>query len=152
MLRLKQVMDELGIPQKALVNASGFGKSQVSLTLNKGVLPVDAGKFIAGVTKLLDYYPRLQTWLTDNNVLIEELCLPVPDATAKPATGANLERALCEIAGQAVLMASVPRETVIGLARATGHLLDQLRSLNGADTPYTLRIESEACALLTERR
>jgi len=152
MLRLKQVMDELNISQKALVNASGFGKSQVSLTLNKGVLPVNAEKFIAGVTQLQRYYPRLQEWLQANNMTIEELCQPVPDATAQPATGANLERALCEIAGQAVLMVAVPRDTVIGLARATGHLLDQLRHLNGEDAPYTLRIEAEACALLTERR
>lgn len=152
MLRLKQVMDELNIQQKALVLISGYSKTQVSLSLNKGVLPVDADKFCAGVATLVERFPRLQEWLQANNMTVEELCQPVLDATAQSATGANLERALCEIAGKAVLMASVPRETVIGLARATGHLLDQLRHLNGEDAPYTLRIEAEACALLTERR
>lgn len=147
MLRLKQVMDELKIPQKSLVTATGLSKTQISLTLNSGKLPVNEDKFKAGAVNLVRDTPEIVEWLVERSMNVERLfesLAVAADETESP----RLERALCEVAGRAVLMVSVPRETVIGLARAAGLLLDKLHSLAGADAPYTIRIEAEACAML----
>ncbi|MDK9716712.1 MAG: hypothetical protein OEL57_02250 [Trichlorobacter sp.] len=148
MLRLKQAMDELKIPQQAFVAASGWSKTQVSLTLNSGKLPANAGKFAADVQAFAETRPELIAWLGCRGLTVPALCDNLAEPAADNSATADLERALCEVAGRAVLMVSVPRETVIGLARVAGLLLDKLHSLAGADAPYTLRIEAKACAML----
>lgn len=149
MLRLKQAMDELKIPQQAFVAASGWSKTQVSLTFNSGKLPANADKFRADVMAFVEINTELTAWLAARNLLVSSLWDNLAEPAADNSTPADLERALCEVAGRAVLMVSVPRETVIGLARVAGLLLDKLHSLAGADAPYTMRIEAKACAMLT---
>jgi len=148
MLRLKQAMDELKIPQQEFVKQSGWSKTQVSLTLNSSKLPANADKFRADVMAFVEVNTELASWLTERDLLISSLWDNLAEPAADAVVTADLERALCEVAGRAVLMVSVPRGTVIGLARAAGLLLDKLHSLVGADAPYTIRIEAEACAML----
>lgn len=150
MLRLKLAMDELGIPQQEFVKCSGWSKTQVSLTLNSGKLPANADKFRADVMAFVEIHTELTAWLAERDLLVSALWDNLAEPAADAAAPADLERALCEVAGRAVLMVSVPRETVIGLARAAGLLLDKLHSLAGADAPYTIRIEAEACAMLRQ--
>lgn len=147
MLRLKQAMDELKIPQQAFVAASGWSKTQVSLTFNSGKLPANESKFTADVQAFAETRPELIAWLGERGLAVPALCDNLAEQPDNSAP-ADLDRALCEVAGRSVLTASVPRETVIGLARVARLLLNKLHSLAGADAPYTMRIEAAACAML----
>lgn len=77
MLRLLVCMEECGIPQKDLVTATGWSKTQVSITLNTGRLPVNADEFRADVTRFVVDHDLIPGWLDANGVAIADLFLPV---------------------------------------------------------------------------
>lgn len=164
MLRLKLALDECDIRQKALCEATGFGKTQISLTLSSGKLPANADKFTAGIATLAFTTPALGEWMDRNNMTVADLCkdiweedpnqggsqtapLPLP----APAT---LPRLLCDIAGRAVLNGDddPQNEMIIRLARAVDYLHTTLLDLVGDGAPYIARTEAAAAAILKGER
>lgn len=159
MLRLKLALEECGIKQKALCDATGFGKTQVSLTLSTGKLPANADKFLEGVTKLVAADNRLTDWLVDRGSLsVHSLCDILSDPGQSPAPAAltvnpglnELECILYEIAGRAALAPddSLNNRVIIMMAQATIHLRRKMANMAGHDAPWTLRTEAEAAAIL----
>lgn len=154
MLRLKLALDECGIKQKALCDASGFGKTQVSLTLSSGKLPANAEKFRVGVRDLVEGNICLVEWLDRNNMTVPDLCKDIweedPDTLPLPAP-ATLGRLLCDIAGRAVLNDGdeFAVEIIIQLARTVSYLHREMSILVGHDAPWMVRTEAEAAAILT---
>lgn len=138
MLRLKQALEECGIQQKALAEITGFGKTQISLTLNSGKLPANRDKFVNGVFALVGQENGLSDWLVLNHLDTADLCSPVggPAAAAPADHSADLERTLCEIAGRTVLAVNEGPDMTLRLARATAFLHTALRTLVGQDTPW----------------
>lgn len=156
MLRLKQALEECGIKQKALCEATGFGKTQISLTLSTGKLPANADKFLAGVTALVAADNRLTDWLVDRGSLsVHSLCDILPDpgqdepVLPLPAP-ATLDRLLCDIAGRAALenFDDPIAELIIRLARTTSYLHRKMAVMAGQDAPWMLRIEARAAEIL----
>lgn len=87
MLRLKLALEECGIKQKALCDATGFGKTQVSLTLSTGKLPANAEKFLNGVSQLVDADNRLIDWLVDRDLTTVDLCDIITDPDQASTSG-----------------------------------------------------------------
>lgn len=73
MLRLKQCFEECGIPQKDLVTATGWSKTQISITFSTGRLPVNAERFRADVTDFAANDVRIREWLAVSNLEIADL-------------------------------------------------------------------------------
>jgi hypothetical protein len=123
MLRLKQAINDCGISQQAVVQATGFSKTQVSLTLNRGALPVNAEKFTDGVVALVQREPKLEDWLSERNFNVERLFDNLAEnqksVEAKPTDLAHL---IYRLAGQATIDGGLGRETALRLVKAT-HLL-----------------------------
>ncbi|MDD2853882.1 MAG: hypothetical protein PHY09_18495 [Desulfuromonadaceae bacterium] len=160
MLLLKLALDECGIKQKVLCDATGFGKTQVSLTLSTGKLPANADKFLDGVNKLVAADNRLTDWLVDRgNLSVHSLCdiISEPGQVAAPiAANTNpalngLECLLYEIAGRAALAPddSLNNKVIIMMAQATIHMRRKMAAMVGHDAPWTVRTEAEAAAILT---
>ncbi|MDA8428160.1 MAG: hypothetical protein M0T70_02785 [Geobacteraceae bacterium] len=80
MLRLKAVLDELKIPQQALVQASGWSKAQVSISLSSGKLPANAEKFIADVIAFINATPVIEEWLKLTGLTSGDLFQQVDDS------------------------------------------------------------------------
>ncbi|MFA7465064.1 MAG: hypothetical protein WCY54_08405 [Syntrophales bacterium] len=122
MLRLKEALKDCGIQQQELVKVTGFGKTQVSLTLSTGKLPVGEEKFRGGVSSLVEASTGLQGWLEKRGLNVDSLFEVVeePDVNAQPA---ELDAALINFAGRVALGQSLnPRET-LSLIRISRHLL-----------------------------
>jgi len=157
MLRLKMAIDECGIQQKELVETTGFGKTQVSLTLNTGKMPANADKFIHGVDTLVNRHTSLQEWLIHNNMGFTELFQEAYEISAdepipyelNPALN-PLESALYEIAGRAALAldGNPNNTTIVRMAQAFLHLRQRHAQMIGFDSPFVVRTESEAAAIL----
>jgi hypothetical protein len=148
MLRLKQAMDELKIPQQAFVAASGWSKTQVSLTLNSGKLPANSAKFASDVQDFAENHPELVKWLGERGLAVPALMddLSLPENAAEPSP--DLERVLCEIAGRAVLAAEGCNNLVLSLVRVSSHLHRTLTGLVGEDSPWVARTETEIFEIL----
>ena len=147
MLRLKQVMDELKIPQKRLVTATGLSKTQISLTLNSGRLPVNEDKFKDGAASLVRDTPEIIEWLAERSMNVERLFESLAVA-ADETKSLSLDKALWEVVGRAVLIQPEPEETIIALARIAGHLMGEIRHLAGHEAPYVARLETQVCGWL----
>lgn len=152
MLRLKQALMDCGISQQALVKASGYSKALISRTLTFGVLPQDADKFKAGVARLVGDDARLIDWLNDRHMHTEDLYAkvynPSPFALALNPAFNELECALYELAGRAVLSADGLSGLVIRLVQATIHLRRKMAETVGHDSPFVERTETELMAIL----
>lgn len=156
MLRLKQALEECGIKQKALCEVTGFGKTQISLTLSTGKLPANAEKFLAGVTELVAADNRLTDWLADRGSLsVHSLCdiLPDPgqDESVLPLPApATLPRILCDIAGRAALenFDDPQAEMIMRLARTISYLHRKMGAMAGHDAPWTIQTETRAAEIL----
>ncbi|BCS55163.1 hypothetical protein [Geobacter sp. SVR] len=151
MLRLKQAMDELKIPQQEFVKYSGWSKTQVSLTLKSGKLPANSAKFAADVQNFAEHHPEIIHWLGERDLDVPALleCLDTPAAESAP----DLERVLCEIAGRQVL--AIPNEDnglVVRLIRTNHYLYSHLCELMGKDAPYMTRLTAEAVGMLENER
>ncbi|BCS54527.1 hypothetical protein [Geobacter sp. SVR] len=149
MLRLKQAMDELKIPQQEFVKYSGWSKTQVSLTFKTGKLPADSAKFAGSVVLFAcEARPEIEAWVAEQGLIVENLLDNLDDSAAPPAP--DLERCLCEIAGRAMLANATSRSMVIDLARACDLLRRRLVDLVGPDAPYMVKIEGEVSKLLRQ--
>ncbi len=160
MLRLKQALADCRIPNQALVKISGCSKALISRTLASGVLPPqDAEKFKAGVLELVGQDNGISGWLVSNGFQTEDLfdAIPDPGVAAVPINPAlnELECALYELAGRAALTAVVPSvvplkmsQTILKMAQATIHLRRKLAETVGHDSPFVVRAEAEAAAIL----
>lgn len=73
MLRLKACLDECGIPHKDLATATGWSKTQISITLNSGRLPANAEKFRDDVHNFIVADYRIRNWLDTSGLQIVEL-------------------------------------------------------------------------------
>lgn len=145
MLRLKEAINDCGIQQTAIVEATGFGKTQVSLSLKTGKLPADAAKFTAGVIALVNREPKLIAWLDERSLavpaLLDDLAaegtltLPTPDPEALITT----------LAGRVVIGEKVAAHEIIKLTRVAHYLLGQIRFHAGLAAP---EIRAEAAAIL----
>lgn len=93
MLRLKGFLEELKVPQMAVVNATGWSKTQISLTLSTGKFPADADKFRADVLAFIKGNATILAGLSLTGWAPEDLLQVVEDA---PTPGVN---ALGEIKG-----------------------------------------------------
>lgn len=150
MLRFKQAMDKLKIPQQEFVKYSGWSKTQVSLTLNSGKLPVDSAKFASNVVLFaLEVRPEIGEWVTAQGLIIESLLddLSMPESEPAP----DLERVLCEIAGRSLLCIPASegdKNLITRLASVSHYLFTALRDLAGEDAPYMARVEAGAVGLL----
>lgn len=155
MLRLKLALEECGIKQKALCDATGFGKTQISLTLSTGKLPANAEKFRRGVFTLVAEKNGLMGWLTSHDMTAADLCKDAWEEETDPVlplpSPATLPRLLCDIAGRAVLNSDETgsSEMIIRLARATSYLHRKMADMVGHDAAWTVRTEAEAAAILT---
>ena len=143
---------ETGVSQQALVKASGYSKALISRTLTSGVLPQDADKFKSGVARLVGDDARLIDWLNDRHMHIEDLYAKVRDPeaaapTANPALN-ELESALYEIAGRAVLAADSSANMVLRLTQMTLFLRRKIAETVGHAAPWTLKTEADALAIL----
>jgi len=151
MLRLKQVLSDCGIPNQALVKASGYSKALISRTLTSGVLPQDAEKFKAGVARMVGDDARLIDWLNDRHMHIEDLYAKIRDpeepAPVNPALN-ELECALYELAGRAALAADSMNGAFLRMAQATIYLRRKIAEMVGHDAPWTTQVEAEAIAIL----
>ncbi|MFZ2948072.1 MAG: hypothetical protein WA003_01185 [Desulfuromonadaceae bacterium] len=165
MLRLKQAMDECKILQQSLASASGWSKTQISLTLNSGKLPANSAKFANDVVMFVSHNPPLKKWLETNGLAVDALLKDVWEEDVTPLNPplskggsetlplpapASLPRLLCDIAGRAVLNDSDDdaNEMIIQLARTTSYLHREMAVLVGADAPYMIRVEAQAAAIL----
>lgn len=151
MLRLKQVMNECGIPQKLLVEATGFGKSQISQTLSTGKLPADVDKFRKGVARLIEGNDCLVEHMKMTYMEIDDLLETVSEqaAPAVPPLFAMREE-LYRIVGSAVLLRQpVELDQLIRMADTILYLRGTLGNLVGPDAPFTLNTETEAFKILT---
>lgn len=146
MLKLKEALKACNIKQTALVAATGFGKTQVSLTLKSGKLPVDDVRWRAGVATLIKQTPALQQWLDASG--LEEHDLYESDETVVKAPAQSLEQALCEITGRAVLSGRGDSTLVTRLARTVYYLFVSLRDVVGDASPYASHKESAALEIL----
>lgn len=159
MLRLKQALEECGIKQKALCDATGFGKTQISLTLSSGKLPANVDKFTAGIATLAFTTPALGEWMDRNNMTVADLCKdvweedPAADTLPLPAP-ATLPRLLCDIAGRAVLNGDddPQNEMIIRLARVIDYLHTTLLDLVGDGAPWMERTEAATVSILKGER
>lgn len=148
MLRLKQAMDDCNIKQKAFCTASGWSKTQVCLTLNTGKLPANSAKFASDVVHFACDNPALDEWLKNQGLEVEAL-LDDLSQPAAPKADPDLERALAEIAGRALLNHHPYSYMVTCLARGANHLLKKLTDLTGEDNPYLKRTKAEVIAMLS---
>ena len=126
MLRLKQALHDCGIPQKKVVEATGFGKTQVSLTLSTGKLPADEDRFKDGVVQLVKEATLLGSWLANRSMNVERLF----DAITPPASGhppldkggaggvIDLETQLYALAGRACINGGLSSGTALRLIKA----------------------------------
>jgi hypothetical protein len=90
MLRLKACLDELKIPQQALVQGTGWSKAQVSISLSTGRLPANTEKFITDVISFVNDTPAIGEWLTLMGFTTGDLFQQVDDA-GLPQTNGNGE-------------------------------------------------------------
>lgn len=135
---LKQCITELKISQKSVAEGIGWSRTAVNLFLNQGRIPVDAERFRAGVRRFVEQNPEIDTWLTENGRLIEELFMP-------PAACVDLEEMIIDLVGFAALYG--PRtDTLNRFARVSQYLLECLRAVT-----ETAEIEAEAARLLGMR-
>ena len=119
MLRLKLALRDCKIPQKAVVDATGFGKTQVSLTLSTGKLPADGDKFANGIHRLVSMTPALQEYLKGNEMPIEMLFDLVEETPIAPKTApADLNTQLCTLAVRAYLDGGLSRGNALRLVKA----------------------------------
>jgi hypothetical protein len=152
MLRLKQAIDDCKIQQKSVVEATGFGKTQVSLTLKTGCLPADAKKFMDGVYQLISESQLLCDWLSKNQLAANQLFDAVEggrDVACNVSTEAPQERLgnmVATIAGRACIDPElICPEDIVRLARTATYLTLQLTYHAGFAAPEILR---EAAAIL----
>lgn len=87
MLRLKTCLDELKIPHQALVQATGWSKTQVSITLSTGRLPANSEKFIADVLRFVYDTQVIRDWLKLMQLSVSDLFQQVEDATLPRMNG-----------------------------------------------------------------
>lgn len=138
MLRLKQALDECGIPQKSVVEATGFSKTQVSLTLSSGKLPADAERFMNGVYELISDSPRLCDWLKEHHSAASQLFEEIPSGPPLSKGGADRrgdlsadpETIIVCLAGKEAIE-GLEQIEIIRLARAAHYLLIQARYYAG---------------------
>jgi hypothetical protein len=153
MLRLKQALDECEIPQQALVVASGWSKTQISVTLNSGKLPANSAKFSNDVVMFVNHNPPLKKWLETNGMAIDALLKDVweemPETLPLPSP-ASLPRLLCDIAGRAALenFDDPQAEMIMRLARTTSYLHRKMADMAGHDAPWTIQTETRAAEIL----
>lgn len=131
MLRLKEALKECGIRQQEVVRATGFGKTQISLTLSSGKLPAGEEKFKAGVIELVAG-TKLGEWLEKRGMRVESL-FEVVTAAEEPAgaspTSADLDTALINYAGLVALGQSLNSDEALSLIRVSRYLLFKVRCL-----------------------
>jgi len=125
MLRLKQALIDCGIQQKAVVAYTGFGKTQVSLSLSSGKLPADAERFKDGVVKLVGE-SKLFAWLDEHGMNVDQLFEDVGNPPRSPfhevGSEEDLNQSLYNIAGRAALDGGLSRTTALRLVRAVHFL------------------------------
>lgn len=138
MLRLKQALNDCKVPQQAFVAASGWSKTQVSLTLNTGNLPKDKGKFAAAVVTFALGNPLLVKWLDDRQLPPESLLETIPGTTAPAALAHQpedeMETVLVYLIGKATIGA-VEGADAVRLAMAAHYLYGQARYYAGFQAP-----------------
>ncbi|MDD5106080.1 MAG: hypothetical protein PHC49_10735 [Desulfuromonadaceae bacterium] len=157
MLRLKLALDECKIPQQALVTASGWSKTQISLTLNSGKLPANSAKFSNDVVMFVNHNPPLKKWLEVNGLamdaLLKDVWEEIPDTLPLPLPApASLPRLLCDIAGRAALLDDDSSVMIIRLARTIDYLHTTLRDLVGEGAPWMARTEAVSVTMLKGER
>lgn len=148
MLRLKQALTDCGIQQKALITATGFGKSQISQTLSSGQLPANADKFKNGVYHLIAEENGLSEWLLNNGLqshqLFDNLSQPAV-AAEPPAYPPDFDQSLIFLTGKNIL-GGLDRVDVIQLCRAANFLADAVRYHSGLRASDILRGAAEILA------
>lgn len=122
MLRLKQCLDDCRIKQQELVRASGWSKTQISLTLKTGILPVNNEKFRADVHAFVVGHPRISLWLNDHRLTPDDLLCDT--ATSPVESDCNIEQMILAIAGRAAICSG--DNNIVNLARAALYLLEQI--------------------------
>ena len=144
MLRLKQALQECGIPQKVFVDASGWSKTQISLTLGSGKLPAGRERFVSDVMRFVQTHDELASWLAERSLpavaLLETGEKPGPGTgdkgrkgeksfapTQSPVPGPGLYDRLLMIAGEAAMFPDdIAAVDIIVLTRACSYLLMRL--------------------------
>lgn len=158
MLRLKQALQECGILQKAFGEASGWSKTQISLTLGSGKLPADKERFVSDVIRFVQMNEPLAEWLGVQNLpavaLLETvgstpLTLQNDPVDAQNLTaGPCLQDRLLLIAGEAAMFPDdIDVADIITLTRACSYLLLRLEPFMIGDEP-THYIESRVMDIL----
>lgn len=132
MLRLKQCLDDCRIRQQELVRASGWSKTQISLTLKTGILPVNNEKFRADVHAFIVEHPQISSWLATNGLTPDDLLRDTATDSVKANDG-NIEQMILAIAGRAAICTG--DNDIVQLARTAWYLLEQIHIHAGAAGP-----------------
>jgi len=124
MLRLKQALKECGINQQAVCRATGFSKTQVSLTLSTGKMPVGAEKFRDGVIELAER-TDLDALMKQRGMTVDQLfeVIEEPGKEVKTDAQSELDTALINYAGRVALGQSLNSKEMLTLIRISRHLL-----------------------------
>lgn len=148
MLRLKQCLNDCKVPQQAFVAASGWSKTQVSLTLKTGNLPKDKATFATAVVAFALGNPLIIKWLDDRQLHPESLLETIPFPPAPPARAdqpeCNMETLLVYLVGKATI-GGVENSDVVRLAMAAHYLYTAARHYAGFQLP---EIDAELADIL----
>lgn len=89
MLRIKQIIDELRLPQQTVANLTGWSKTQISITFNSGEFPKDAERFRASIRAFVEITQPILDWLAERSLpldaVFDNVAAPLPAEI--PGTG-----------------------------------------------------------------
>jgi transcriptional regulator with XRE-family HTH domain len=74
MLRIKQIIDELGITQQTVADKTGWSKAQISLTFNNGKFPANADRFKVDMAVFAKETPAIWELMQTRSIGLADLC------------------------------------------------------------------------------
>lgn len=140
MLRALVCIQDLGITQTAVANATGWSRSQINQTFRSGKLPADAERFRAGIRMWAEKTEEVCLWLGERGLSFEALC----DRIVEPKT-ADLAAALDTLVTRTII--GGPRTTdLLNSIRVNRYLLHRIKEIGLKETIAS--IEAEAAGML----